>query len=145
MGDLMDDSIIDPDLVQLSNVWYDTFAEVVTKYNMCDKDIWEENAMICLYNTPASYGAFPNSDIIIKYNVETHLPAFITERIYRKDFTRQEWAKHKKQAKWMKKTQAFIVGGRNNITVDVGDGVTYYDITYMLEDIDEWRGKTEKS
>ena len=45
----------------------------------------------------------------------------------------------------MKKTQAFIVGGRNNITVDVGDGVTYYDITYMLEDIDEWRGKTEKS
>lgn len=77
------------DLPSFDNVFYDSFDEV-KQYEFVT-EVWEESKVICLADTSAEVGFFPKSDIIIFYNKETLKPVVITERIFKKDYTRREW------------------------------------------------------
>lgn len=76
----------------VSNVYYDTFAEVEQlykdKYNI---QCWEKASTIVIVDTDADAGSFDKSDIIIVYNRETGLPSIVTERLYKKNYTARKW------------------------------------------------------
>lgn len=90
MSNLMNENI---QLAQKSNVFYDSFKEVVESYKDEVSEVWEESATICLIDTSADTGLFAKSDIIIMYDKETCKPMIVTERIYKKNYTRREWWK----------------------------------------------------
>lgn len=93
MNILRDENIT---LAQKSNVFYDSFKEVVESYADEVTDVWEESATICLADTSAETGLFPKSDIIIMYDKETSKPMIVTERVYKRNYTSREWRKLKR-------------------------------------------------
>lgn len=70
------------------NVFYDHYDEV--KLYDCVAEVWEESKTIVLVNTGKHIGLFDKSDIIIMYGKDG-FPSIITERIFKKNFTRREW------------------------------------------------------
>lgn len=93
MNILRDENIT---LAQKSNVFYDSFKEVVESYADEVTDVWEESATICLADTSVETGLFPKSDIIIMYDKETSKPMIVTERVYKRNYTSREWRKLKR-------------------------------------------------
>lgn len=134
MGKLMDDSTISSESVNLSNIFYDTFAEVVKQYKDTDMEVWEETCTIALSNTNANVGLFDKSDIIVVYDLETHLPTIITERIYSKNYTRREWFKMRRYMKH--KTSIIKQELGFNIRISYSKG--YIDYVHYKEEWWQW-------
>ena len=95
-----------------SNVFYDTLSEMMELYKDTQKEIWEPHRTVLLYDTDAETGLFDKSDIIIIYG-EDGFPVCITERIYRSDYTFQQWRKicHslRLRVKTFKEEQGFLM------------------------------------
>lgn len=71
------------------NVFYDNYDEV--KLYSCVAEVWEESRTIVLTDTDKNIGLFKNTDIIIMYDKEGK-PCIITERVFKKNYTRREWS-----------------------------------------------------
>jgi hypothetical protein len=136
----MDDSTIDQKNVNLSNIFYDTFAEVVNYYKDTDMEVWEETCTIALSNTAAEVGLFDKSDIIAVYDLESHLPVIITERIYRENYTWNEWRKMKRYMR--NKTSCIKQELGFNIRISYSKG--YIDYVHYKEEWWQWALKHQQ-
>lgn len=125
----------------LSNIFYDSFHEVVKLYSDDNKEVWEEAATICLFNTGSAIGLFDKSDIIIVYDRETSLPSIVTERIYKENYTFWQWLRLKnyfrKKLSLIKQELGF------NIKVSFTSG--YIDYIHYKEEWWQWAKKQAKS
>lgn len=83
-------------LAQKSNVFYDSFKEVVESYADEVTEVWYESATICLADTSEETGLFTKSDIIIMYDKNTSKPMIVTERVFRKNYSWWEWFRLKR-------------------------------------------------
>lgn len=70
------------------NVFYDHYDEVKT-YS-CVAEVWDESKTIVLTNTDKRTGLFADTDIIIMYGKDGY-PCIITERIFKKNYTKMQW------------------------------------------------------
>lgn len=134
MGKLMDDSLISQESVNLSNVFYDTFAEVVNYYKNTSLEVWEETCTISLSNTDANVGLFDKSDIIVVYDLETHLPTIVTERIYRKNYTPREWFRMRSYIKHKLR----IIKQEMGYNIRVSYSRDYIDYVHYKEEWWQW-------
>lgn len=134
MGDLMNDKLVPESNVTLSNIFYDTFSEVVNYYKNCDMEVWEETCTLALSNTDANVGLFDKSDIIAVYDIETHLPTILTERIYRKNYTFKEWWRMKRHLKSKMK----IVKQELGFNLRVSYSSDYIDYIHYKEEWWQW-------
>lgn len=123
------------------NVFYDTFHETVEFYKDTQMEIWEEAATISLIDTGADVGLFDKSDIIVVYDQETAKPSIVTERIYKRNYTRWEWRKMKKYFK----AKTSIVSQELGFNIRVSYGRDYIDYVHYKEEWWQWAVKNAKS
>lgn len=121
-------------LDEKSNVFYDTFNEVVRSYADEITEVWEESATICLADTSAETGLFPKSDIIIMYDKDTYKPMIVTERIFKSNYKRREWwrmcsfLKHKLR----------VIKTELGFNIKVSFGHDYLDYIHYKEEWWQW-------
>lgn len=121
MGKLMKEDITGK---EKSTLMSDSFKEVVEFYKDCDMEVFEEAALICIYDTDGaiSFGGFPKADIIINYNRETGRPGLITARAFRKNYKFSWWIQKIIELKFKQRTTAYegadINGERFNLHID---------------------------
>ncbi len=123
-----------------SNVFYDTFAEVVKIYPNVRKEVWEEAATIALYDTDAEIGLFKQSDIIIVYDTETFLPSIVTERIFKRNYSFWEWRRLRKYFKVMCRTITQELG----FNIRVSYERDFIDYIHYKEEWWQWALKRSK-
>ena len=70
------------------NVFYDRYDEV--KNYSCVAEVWDESRTIVLSDTDKNIGLFDKTDIIIMYD-KCGNPCIITERIFKKNYSRRDW------------------------------------------------------
>jgi len=139
---ISDDSKLDKSVLSLSNIYYDTFNEVANHYkDSDDMDIWEESCTISLRGTAANIGLFDKSDIIAVYDLETHLPVIITERIYKKNYSKFEWRKMKKYMQH----KIRIVKHELGFNIRVAYNKDYIDYIHYKEEWWQWALKQSKN
>ena len=135
LGKLSDDSIIDQKSVNLSNVFYDTFSEVKNYYtDKCTVETWEETCTISLSNTPSDIGLFDKSDIIIVYDLETHLPTIITERIFKRNYDWRGWRGINK----VLKTKMKYIKAEHGFNIRVSFERDFIDYIHYKEEWWQW-------
>ena len=78
-----------------SNVFYDTYYEVIEYYKENITQIWEKSLTVCMADTSGDVGLFPKSDIIVIFSNRDFKPIIVTERIYRKNYTAWDWRRIK--------------------------------------------------
>ena len=134
MGKLADDSTIDQKTVDLSNIFYDTFSEVVDNYDKTNMEVWKETCTISLADTKADVGLFDKSDIIVAYNIETHLPTIVTERIYRCNYSWRDWYRMRKYLKEKLK----VIKQELGFNIRVSYSKDYIDYVHYKEEWWQW-------
>lgn len=122
------------------NVFYDTFDEMMEHYSDVITDIWEDTKTVCMAHTDASTGLFNDSDIIIVYG-EDNFPSIVTERIFKKNYTRHQWYHVKKILR--DKTKYF--GQELGFNIRVTVGTEYIDYIHYKEEWWEWAKKIRQS
>lgn len=123
-----------------SNVFFDTFDEMMHIYENCAKEIWEETKTVSLFNTPADVGLFDKSDIIIVYDEETLKPTIVTERIYKKNYKFFEWVRMKNYLRH--KTRVIKQELGFNIRISYSHG--YIDYIHYKEEWWQWALKRQR-
>lgn len=135
LGKLSDDSTISEDIKSLSNVFYDTFNEVKEYYSRkYDVETWEETATISIANTGSEVGLFDKSDVIAVYDIETHTPSIVTERIYRKNYTRKEWWRMNRYLK----NKIKIIRSELGFNIRLSFSKDYIDYVHYKEEWWQW-------
>lgn len=137
MGKLSDENI---EGKVRSNVFYDSFKETVTFYKDTRMEIWEEAATISLFDTDVETGLFNKSDIIIVYDKETFAPTIVTERIYKKNYTKLEWLKMKRYLR----SKLSIVKQELGFNIRVSFSREYIDYVHYKEEWWQWAIKHSK-
>lgn len=140
MKDILDDNLVPPENVSLSNIFYDTFAEVVDRYKCSNMEVWTETCTLSLSDTDETIGLFGHSDIIAVYDIESHLPTIITERIYRKNYKFLQWYRMKKHLRSKLRIVTQELGF--NIRISYGNG--YIDYIHYKEEWWQWALKHSK-
>ena len=116
-----------------------SFKEVVTLYTDCDMEVFEDAALIAIYDTKGdiSFGGFPIADIIINYNRTTGHPGLVTARAFRKNYPLRWWLHKVLELRLKRKTTAFegadYKGEKFNLHIDFQP--TYIDYELFKE---EW-------
>lgn len=137
----MDDTIIPKESVTLSNIFYDTFAEVVNHYKGTVMEVWEETCTITLSSTDANIGLFNKSDIIAVYDLETHLPTIITERIYRKNYSFMQWVNMKRYMRYKLRVVKHELG----FNLKISYSRDYIDYVHYKEEWWQWAIRNSKA
>lgn len=137
MGRLMEEDITGK---VKSNVFYDTFKETVEFYKDIHMEVWEESYTITLINTGIDIGLFNKSDIIIVYDAETFLPSIVTERIFKKNYSRREWWQVRKYLKY--KTN--IIKQELGFNVRISFANDYIDYVHYKEEWWQWALKRQQ-
>lgn len=137
MGRLMEEDITGK---IKSNVFYDTFKETVEFYKDIRMEVWEESYTITLINTGIDIGLFNKSDIIIVYDAETFLPSIVTERIFKKNYSRREWWQVRKYLKY--KTN--IIKQELGFNVRISFANDYIDYVHYKEEWWQWALKRQQ-
>lgn len=136
----MDDSLVSSKSRELSNIFYDTFSEVVTMYDNTNMEVWEETCTISLANTLSNVGLFDKSDIIVAYDLDTHLPTIVTERIYRRNYTFKEWYRMRRYLKEKLK----VIKQELGFNIRVSYSKDYIDYVHYKEEWWQWALKHPK-
>lgn len=137
MGRLMEEDITDK---VKSNVFYDTFKETVEFYKNTRMEVWEESYTITLINTGAEVGLFDKSDIIIVYDAETFLPSIVTERIFKKNYSKRDWYKIRKYLKY----KTSIIKQELGYNVRISFASDYIDYVHYKEEWWQWALKRQQ-
>lgn len=140
MGDLMNDDLVSEETRSLSNIFYDTFAEVVNNYKCDNMEIWEETCTISLANTSSKIGLFDKSDIIAVYDIDSHLPTIVTERIYRRNYKLFDWYKIRKHLK----NKLNVVKQELGFNIRISYSHDYIDYIHYKEEWWQWALKHSK-
>ena len=140
MGRLADDSLVSEETVDKSNIFYDTFAEILKYYKDTSMEVWEETCTIALSNTDAHVGLFDKSDIIAVYDLKTHLPTIVTERIYKKNYTGREWRKMRRYLRH----KTGIIKQELGFNIRVSYSRDYIDYVHYKEEWWQWALKNVK-
>lgn len=123
-----------------SNIFYDSFKETTTFYKDTRMEIWEEAATISLFDTDAETGLFSKSDIIVVYDKETCNPSIVTERIYKKNYSRIEWFKMKRYLR----SKLSIIKQELGYNIRVSYNRDYIDYVHYKEEWWQWAKKHSK-
>lgn len=123
------------------NVFYDSFKETVEFYKDTKMEIWEEARTISLFNTDVKTGLFDKSDIIVVYDAEDFRPTIITERIYRKNYTWNEWRKMKRYLRH----KLSIIKQELGFNIRVSFSREYIDYVHYKEEWWQWAIKNSRS
>lgn len=121
MGKLMDEDISGK---EKSTLMIDSFKEVVEFYKDCNMEVFEDAALICIYDTDGAiaFGGFPIADIIINYNRETGRPGLITARAFKKNYKLGWWLNKIMELRFKRRVTAYegmdINGERFNLHID---------------------------
>lgn len=137
MGRLMEEDITSK---VKSNVFYDTFKETVEFYKNARMEVWEESYTITLINTGAEVGLFEKSDIIIVYDAETFLPSIVTERIFKKNYSKRDWYKIRKYLKY----KTSIIKQELGYNVRISFASDYIDYVHYKEEWWQWALKRQQ-
>lgn len=137
MGRLMEEDITGK---VKSNVFYDTFKETVEFYKNTQMEVWEESYTITLINTGAEVGLFEKSDIIIVYDTETFLPSIVTERIFKKNYSKRDWYKIRKYLKY----KTSIIKQELGYNVRISFASDYIDYVHYKEEWWQWALKRQQ-
>lgn len=137
MGRLMEEDITGK---VKSNVFYDTFKETVEFYKNTQMEVWEESYTITLINTDAEVGLFDKSDIIIVYDAETLLPSIVTERIFKKNYSKRDWYKIRKYLKY----KTSIIKQELGYNVRISFASDYIDYVHYKEEWWQWALKRQQ-
>lgn len=137
MGRLMEEDITGK---VKSNVFYDTFKETVEFYKDTRMEVWEESYTITLINTGAEVGLFDKSDIIIVYDAETFLPSIVTERIFKKNYSKRDWYKIRKYLKY----KTSIIKQELGYNVRISFASDYIDYVHYKEEWWQWALKRQQ-
>lgn len=137
MGRLMEEDITGKGK---SNVFYDTFKETVEFYKNTQMEVWEESYTITLINTGAEVGLFDKSDIIIVYDAETFLPSIVTERIFKKNYSKRDWYKIRKYLKY----KTSIIKQELGYNVRISFASDYIDYVHYKEEWWQWALKRQQ-
>lgn len=137
MGRLMEEDITGK---VKSNVFYDTFKETVEFYKNTRMEVWEESYTITLINTGAEVGLFDKSDIIIVYDAETFLPSIVTERIFKKNYSKRDWYKIRKYLKY----KTSIIKQELGYNVRISFASDYIDYVHYKEEWWQWALKRQQ-
>lgn len=137
MGRLMEEDITGR---VKSNVFYDTFKETVEFYKNTRMEVWEESYTITLINTGAEVGLFDKSDIIIVYDAETFLPSIVTERIFKKNYSKRDWYKIRKYLKY----KTSIIKQELGYNVRISFASDYIDYVHYKEEWWQWALKRQQ-
>lgn len=137
MGRLMEEDITGK---VKSNVFYDTFKETVEFYKDTQMEVWEESYTITLISTGTEVGLFDKSDIIVVYDAETFLPSIVTERIFKKNYSRREWWQVRKYLKY--KTN--IIKQELGFNVRISFANDYIDYVHYKEEWWQWALKRQQ-
>lgn len=132
---------INLDEVYQSNVFYDTFEETMHFYSESSKEVWESNLTIALYDTDDTVGLFPNSDIIVVYDKESHNPMIVTERVFRKNYRFRDWFKFKS---YLRKKLA-IIKQELGYNIRVSYDADFIDYIHYKEEWWQWALKQNQS
>lgn len=122
------------------NVFYDTFEETVAFYKDTQKEIWEENLTISLFDTGSDVGLFDKSDIICVYDKDTHLPMIVTERIFRKNYSKVEWYKMKRYLRY----KLAIIKQELGFNIRVSFDKQFIDYIHYKEEWWQWALKQKQ-
>lgn len=137
MGRLMEEDITGK---VKSNVFYDTFKETVEFYKNTQMEVWEESYTITLINTGVEVGLFDKSDIIIVYDAETFLPSIVTERIFKKNYSKRDWYKIRKYLKY----KTSIIKQELGYNVRISFASDYIDYVHYKEEWWQWALKRQQ-
>lgn len=137
MGRLMEEDITGK---VKSNVFYDTFKETVEFYKNERMEVWEESYTITLINTGAEVGLFDKSDIIVVYDAETFLPSIVTERIFKKNYSKRDWYKIRKYLKY----KTSIIKQELGYNVRISFASDYIDYVHYKEEWWQWALKRQQ-
>ena len=137
MGRLMEEDITGK---AKSNVFYDTFKETVEFYKDTLMEVWEESYTITLINTNLNVGLFDKSDIIVVYDAETFLPSIVTERIFKKNYSRMDWFKIRKYLKY----KTSIIKQELGYNVRISFASDYIDYVHYKEEWWQWALKRQQ-
>lgn len=124
-----------------SNVFYDSFEETVAFYEDIKKEIWEENLTITLIDTTETVGLFDKSDIIIVYDKETHDPMIVTERVYKKNYSKRAWFKLKRYLKY----KISIIKQELGFNVRISFDRDFVDYIHYKEEWWQWALKQKEA
>lgn len=122
------------------NVFYDKFDEMREHYADYITEIWEETKTVCMAHTSGDVGLFPDSDIIAVYDAEGN-PSVITERIYRKNYSRRLWWHIKK----VLKDKVKYIGQELGYNIRVTTSHEFVDLVHYKEEWWEWARKLQQS
>ena len=137
MGRLMEEDITGK---VKSNVFHDTFKETVEFYKDTRMEVWEESYTITLINTGAEVGLFDKSDIIVVYDAETFLPSIVTERIFKKNYSKRDWYKIRKYLKY----KTSIIKQELGYNVRISFASDYIDYVHYKEEWWQWALKRQQ-
>lgn len=137
MGRLMEEDITGK---VKSNVFYETFKETVEFYKNTQMEVWEESYTITLINTGVEVGLFDKSDIIIVYDAETFLPSIVTERIFKKNYSKRDWYKIRKYLKY----KTSIIKQELGYNVRISFASDYIDYVHYKEEWWQWALKRQQ-
>lgn len=140
MSDLMNDKLVPNTNTTLSNIFYDTFAEVVENYKCSNMEVWEETCTLVLYDTNAETGLFDKSDIIAVYDKESHLPTIVTERVFRENYTRREWWALKRHMR----SKVRVIKQELGFNIRVSFSHNYIDYIHYKEEWWQWALKNTR-
>ena len=122
------------------NVFYDTFEETVAFYKDTQKEIWEENLTISLFYFVFDVGLFDKSDITCVYDKDTHLPMIVTERIFRKNYSKVEWYKMKRYLRY----KLAIIKQELGFNIRVSFDKQFIDYIHYKEEWWQWALKRQQ-
>lgn len=137
MGKLMEEDITGR---VKSSVFFDSFKETLEFYKDKQMEVWEESYTITLINTGTDIGLFNKSDIIIVYDAETYVPSIVTERIFKKNYSRREWWQVRKYLKY--KTN--IIKQELGFNVRISFANDYIDYVHYKEEWWQWALKRQQ-
>ena len=123
-----------------SNVFYDTFKETVEFYKNTQMEVWKESYTITLINTDSEVGLFDKSDIIIVYDTETFLPSIVTERIFKRNYSKRDWYKIRKYLKY----KTSIIKQELGYNVRISFASDYIDYVHYKEEWWQWALKRQQ-
>ena len=124
-----------------SNVFYDTFDEILMFYEDTKKEVWKENFTISLIDTDATVGLFDKSDIIIVYDHETLEPMIVTERVFKRNYTRREWFKLKHYLK----AKISVLKQELGFNIRISFDKDFIDYIHYKEEWWTWAQRQKKS
>lgn len=121
------------------NVFYDTFDEMMEHYSDVITGVWEETKTVCMAKTDNTVGLFANSDIICVY-ASDNTPSIVTERIYKRNYSWNQWRHIKK----ILRDKTKYIGQELGYNIRVTLGHDYIDYIHYKEEWWEWAKRVQQ-